>query len=433
MTSILTLFEYENAEFDWTDRDLIALQHLDNLVGAEVLRATVQGGKRQLKAQQHVGVIRLGNRTIQILPKIYRTEATADVQQHAREATHNLLYMLAYAGHLPMPEQAIAPLLRRDLDWFEILTHLFTTHLTEEWQRGAHRTYQLVEDNLPILKGKWRIADQIHRPEQKHRFYVAYDEFTADNPLNRIFRFVVERLWHITRDGDNRQRLGELRQWIDEVTLLPIMTLAEADTLLLTRLNRHYEPLLNLARLFLGGNTLQFAAGDLTTFALVFDMNLLFQEFLVNFIRRHRDDVLSPALQSCDLVSQSKGIQYYLATHEDTSPVFRLKPDLSFRAPDKTFPLLLDAKYKVLDLHDRKLGIDQGDLYQMYAYAQKYACPRIVMLYPQTGELETPLRTHFNFDESKLAQVATIDIRRDFSNAEERSSLKQDLQTILGG
>ena len=36
-------------------------------------------------------------------------------------------------------------------------------HLAEEWQRGAHRDYQDVEAELPILKGKWRMGEQLRR------------------------------------------------------------------------------------------------------------------------------------------------------------------------------------------------------------------------------------------------------------------------------
>jgi 5-methylcytosine-specific restriction endonuclease McrBC regulatory subunit McrC len=78
----------------------------------------------------------------------------------------------------------------------------------------------------------------------------AYDEFTADNSLNRVFRFVTERLRLLTRDNSNRQMPGELRQWMEEVRLLPHVTVAEASTSILTRLNQRYAPLLNLARLF---------------------------------------------------------------------------------------------------------------------------------------------------------------------------------------
>src|ERR1041384_6798875 len=220
MAAPLTLFEHEYKRFDWTDRDCAKLEQLRLALGTEVLRATVRNGKKVIQAAQHVGDIRLSNRTIQILPKIYRTKESADEAARAREATHNLLYLLAHAGQLPVREQAIAPLLKRGRDWFEILTRLFASHLLEEWERGAYRTYHTVQDQLSVLKGKWLIGDQLKRPVNKHTFSVEYDEFSSDNKLNRIFRFVVERLWQLTRDGGNRQRLGELREVMDEVTLL---------------------------------------------------------------------------------------------------------------------------------------------------------------------------------------------------------------------
>jgi len=257
VANVITLFEHESRPFDWQDRDLAAIDRLNRYTGTDILRATVRGRQKEVKAAQHVGVVRLGHRTLQILPKIYRSPEAADEKERAREATRNLLYMLEVAGQLPVREHALAALFRRDLDWFEILTWFFATHLADEWQRGAYRGYQVVEDELPTLKGKWRIAEQLRRPERKHLFAVAYDEFTADNALNRVFRFVVERLWHLTRDAENRRRLGDLRQWMDEVTLLPSVTAAQAVPTLLTRLNQHYEPLLNLARLFLDGGALQ--------------------------------------------------------------------------------------------------------------------------------------------------------------------------------
>jgi 5-methylcytosine-specific restriction endonuclease McrBC regulatory subunit McrC len=164
MAAPLTLFEHEFRRFEWTDRDCARLEQMHNALGTEVLRATVRNGKKVIQAAQHVGVIRLGSRTIQVLPKIYRSSGITEEVTRAREATHNLLHLLAYAGQLPIREQRLAPLLKRGNDWFEVLTRLFASHLLEEWQRGAYRSYQIVEDELPVLKGKWRIADQLRRP-----------------------------------------------------------------------------------------------------------------------------------------------------------------------------------------------------------------------------------------------------------------------------
>lgn len=77
MAETVTLFEHEVKEYDWTDRDLAALERLRCATGVEILRVTVQNGKRALKATQHVGVVRMGSRTVQILPKIYPLSANS--------------------------------------------------------------------------------------------------------------------------------------------------------------------------------------------------------------------------------------------------------------------------------------------------------------------------------------------------------------------
>lgn len=434
MIKPINLFEYgQTSGFNWTDRELAALERINKSIGSEILRPTIgAGGARELKAGSYVGVVRFGSRTIQVLPKIYKSSEAASEQDRAREATRNLLYMLAYAGRLPVREHALAPLLRHGSDWFEILTRLFASHLLEEWQRGAHRTYQTVEDALPVLKGKWRIADQLRHPIRQHIFSVTYDEFTADNPLNRIFRFVVERLWRLTRDSGNRQMLGELRQWMDEVTIPARVTSAEAAPSLLTRLNGRYTPLLNLARLFLDGGALQLMTGnDLSTFAFTFDMNKLFEAFIINFIRRHREKILPPEFQNCDLLPQSYGATTYLARKELKS-VFLLKPDLVFRDKAAQFPLLLDAKYKRLDKADAKLGVSQADFYQMHAYARRYECDRVLLLYPQTVDSLQPLRASFRVENSNIfISAATVDLRIALGEQQGRDQLISELTKLL--
>ena len=139
--------EHEIKPFCWTERDLKTFERLRQTLGVNVLRPTVHNGERAIQAAQHVGVVRLGHRTVQILPKMYRASDAVTEQQRTQEATRNLLHLLAYAGQLPIREHEIAPLVRRNSNWFEILTHLFASHLMEEWQRGASRTYQTLRPN----------------------------------------------------------------------------------------------------------------------------------------------------------------------------------------------------------------------------------------------------------------------------------------------
>ena len=179
----ITLFEHEAKAFPWTERDVIALERLHRALGREVVRATTRGGVSVLQANQHIGVFHFGSTTLQVLPKMYQGYAGDTEERHVREATRNVLFLLTYALDLPFWETGITSLLYQHLDWFEILSRLFATHLTEEWQRGAYRSYQETENEQHTLKGKWRVTEQLRHPERKHLFIVTFDDFSADNPL----------------------------------------------------------------------------------------------------------------------------------------------------------------------------------------------------------------------------------------------------------
>src|SRR5579884_3373711 len=97
MAGTTTLFEHETREFNWTERDLTVMERLKRTTGREVLRASIQGGQRVTEATEMVGVVRLASKTVQILPKIYRTGASGDATQREREATRNLLSLLSFA------------------------------------------------------------------------------------------------------------------------------------------------------------------------------------------------------------------------------------------------------------------------------------------------------------------------------------------------
>jgi 5-methylcytosine-specific restriction enzyme subunit McrC len=426
---ITTLFEYKiSTNFNWTDRERIAVDKLEKIVGKPVLELIFHNGKREIRATQYVGIFCLGQRTIEVLPKMY---ASTKIEDPRQQAVRNLLYMLEYTKQLSIQQYALASLLEQNLDWLEILTRLFAKNLLEEWQRGAFRSYQSVADTLPVLKGKWNLTEQLCHPERKHLFSVTYDEFTADNQLNRVLRYVVERLWRLTRNFFNRQMLNELRGYMDEVTLLQSIDISALKMINITRLNQRYQPLLDLARLFIDNSSLQLSVGDFETFVFTFDMNTLFEEFVISFIDRPRLKILPSHLQKCELLPQSSGALQYLAVTGNNTQVFKLKPDLVMRQ-NRSFPMILDTKYKRLDRSDYKLGVLQADFYQMYAYAQRYDCPNVYLIYPQTADMPESLKMDFRIDKNgRLITAATIDLRGNLSNKHEQDSLIERLRKLF--
>lgn len=418
--------------FLWTDRDLRAFERLKRIVGDEVIKLGIRSNERVIQASQYVGVIRLGNQTIQILPKMYRSDDGRDKAEHARVATKNLLYLLSIANHLQVREHSVAQFMKQDSDWFEILTHIFATHLMDEWQRGPCQGYQVINDELPVLKGKWRISEQLRRPERKHIFSVSYDEFTPDTALNRIFRYVVERLFSITQDSNNKYHLGILRQWMEDVILLPAVNASDVSLSLITRLNQRFEPLLNLAIMFLSNEALQITTGDRNTYAFVFDMNKLFESFIYSFINRYRNQILPESLIDCQLLPQARGKTHHLAVRESThSKVFPLFPDIAFQ-DNGGFPMLVDTKYKGLDATSRRMGISPDDFYQMFAYAHRYNSPRVLLLYPQTADMIEPLQARFHLEGTdSVVEASTVDLRISLVNQQGRESLINEFSHIL--
>ena len=69
---------------------------------------------------------------------------------------------------------------------------------------------------------------------------------------------------------------------------------------------------------------------------------------------------------------------------------FMMKPDLSLRVGNRA-AFVLDAKWKHIDAHreDPKHGIDQDDMYQLYAYAKAYECNLAALVYPRNRSLQS--------------------------------------------
>jgi 5-methylcytosine-specific restriction enzyme subunit McrC len=428
----LTLYEHQiSGLLQLSEADIRALNRLNRTSKEPILRLLPIGSSYAIQATEHVGFVRFGRHAVQVLPKMYK-QSSPPARQY-REASMTLLWMLDYALGLSLREPAVETLLDSNLNWFEVLTRLFASHLLEEWQRGASQSYLTIEDDIPTLRGKWRLTEQARHPARGHIFSVAYDEFTSDNMLNRVFRYVVERLWHLTGDMHNQRLLDLARQWLDDVTLAPVMTSQDAEPGLITRLNERYEPLLNLARLFLAGGALHTEPGALPTFSLTFDMNVLFELFVATFLRARRAHILPPWLQDCEMLPQARGAALRLA-QRDTIDVFTLKPDIVFRREGPEYPLLLDTKYKLLDENQRKLGVSESDFYQMYAYARRYHCAQVILVYPRSVDMERDLYVPFTVVESNETIIAaTINLLAFSGSAEARTRLTERFRVTITG
>ena len=86
-----------------------------------------------------------------------------------------------------------------------------------------------------------------------------------------------------------------------------------------------------------------------------------------------------------------------------------MKPDMVFLDDDNQLIGIADAKWKILDDREKKLGISQSDLYQMAGYSCRYGVDRLALIYPRQQWLQDSIDFRLQGTSSTL-RVIPIDV-----------------------
>ena len=355
----------------------------------------LRGGR--LHARNHVGIIETRRGTVvEILPKV-----EFECDEDARTVFLKMLRPYRAMRFAQFDQASIRSLPRFNM--FQIFIRLFLDDLVRLTQRGLARHYQSVEDNLPCLRGRIQFADHIRlNAANGARFYVSFDEFTADRPVNRLIHTTIHRLRAIAHP-DHRQLLHQLRVCFADV---PRSTRPDVDWKLrqIDRSMRHYETVMAWVGLFLFNHGLATFAGEHVNRALLFPMEMVFEDFLVDAFRRHQNayEVSAQKPQRPFAKRVALAASNDPGTLESTA-VFTMKPDIALmQRGDVCF--VLDAKWKTIN--NPKHDIAQSDIYQLYSYGRKYGCRTVALIYPRTAQFQDPLR--YDFDDKVTGQPLSL-------------------------
>ena len=91
------------------------------------------------------------------------------------------------------------------------------------------------------------------------------------------------------------------------------------------------------------------------------------------------------AVQETDWKINVQDSKHSLVEDHGGKRKFSLRPDIVAYRKGSSAPIILDTKWKLIDASDEKrnYGIDQSDMYQLYAYAKKYeGCNELYLVYP---------------------------------------------------
>jgi 5-methylcytosine-specific restriction enzyme subunit McrC len=363
---LITLREYERLDYArLADSGVRQLEHLTEHLGIPLFRFF----REEARAQQYVGVVKVGEHTIQILPKI---------SERNDQNLAYLVFLLSYARRLRLRPTGKGTFEELDGSFLEIWIRYFATELNKLLRSHLTHRYVEVEERTGFLRGKLLVERELAGTAALYgRHACRYTVFTPDHPLNRVLKFCNSLLIRQTRVASNLTLLEENDALMSDVSHRPIRP-SDLDPIQLDRLNRDYEPVLDLCRLLLESSTLNLRTGRVAQFAFVFDMNRLFEEFVAEFLRRHKSRIRLGDSRLAKVEYQHRLGRLFGEFNMDADLVLT---DAAGRS------LLVDTKYKVLDPKKRHGGLSQADFYQMYAYgsAGKRGYDDIVLLYPTSS------------------------------------------------
>ncbi len=359
----IVIREWETFDYDCLSREqLRGLEAANQRFGSEVFDFY----RHCARAKSHVGVISAGGATVQILPKIHAKE----------DGVGYLLALLEYTRKLKIKADEIAKLASAHGSFLEVWILHFATELNRLLRTNYKQKYIEIEERSSFLRGKLLVERDLDGSSVlSARYPCRYEIFTPDHLLNRTLKFCNSLLMRQTRSPSNRMLLRRNDALLADVDDVPVLV-RDLDRIHLDRLNREYEPILELCRLLLENSSLDLRAGRITQLSLVFDMNTLFEKFVAEFLRRNKESIFIG-----DSPVEKVETQQKLGT---LFGKFEMKVDVVLHVAGKTY--LLDTKYKVLGDEKERSGLSQSDFYQMYAYAtageRKY--DGVILLYPRT-------------------------------------------------
>lgn len=376
MRSSVELFEHETVRVGdalrarrggprhLSDAEHAALSRFNDAHGGRFFRL----GHKSITTTQYVGYVEVGDLAIEILPKADRAP------NHAERADlwrGGLLEMLNAAMdlRLEIPDKASQVAGRATL--MELFVRRFVDEVERLLHEGLAKGYRDEEANGPSVRGKLLFPQHLRENLiRADRFYVRYATFDRDIFVNRILREALDALFGLALSDGLSARAAACAASFAEVRRLRI-TRKALDSVVLGRSTARYRDALLVARMILEQRAPELCAGQVPVFAVLFDMNLLWERYVASLFRR-------AAGRQFDVTAQESLSLW----REPGKPSRVVRPDLVVRLHGRKEVLLVaDTKWKVAS----DGAPTEDDLKQMFVYNELLDAPRAVLLYPSTG------------------------------------------------
>jgi 5-methylcytosine-specific restriction enzyme subunit McrC len=385
----IQVFEYELLETKTQGFEVShweALGKYNEQHGGNFFRLTHNG----VKFQQFVGVIQVGNITIEILPKIGKD---ADPNGSKIEWQQVLIDMLRECSWMHIHSHEKASLQYKFNSVLEAYLELFLMECEMLLRRGLVKKYRTESSNCTSLKGKLLFAQNIQKNlVNQERFYTKHQVYDRDNIFNQIILKALKLIPTISQSPLLKDRVFNLLISFPELEDIVVYE-STFENLVYNRKTSHYQEAIQIAAMLLLNYRPDISSGHNNILAILFDMNDLWEEYIYRQLQLNMP-------KGWDIQPQDEK-KFWKQTKTNWQK--SIKPDIVITANNSS--VILDTKWK---LPEDNIPND-NDLKQMFVYNEYWAGKTAILLYPHAVFKEEPLYLEGEFySKSKTETLSTM-------------------------
>ena len=326
-----------------------------------------------VKFNQYVGVIQVGNITIEILPKISQTVEKGDKAKWQQV----LIDMLRECRWMQMHAHEKASLRFKPNSILEAYLELFVQECEEIVRMGLVKKYRNIEKNCTSLKGKLLFSSQIqHNLVHKERFYTRHQIFDQENIYNQILLKALKLIPVISHTPFLKDRVYNLLLSFPELEDIKVVPTTFGN-LVFNRKTADYREAIEIAAMLLLNYRPDIITGQNHVLAILFDMNDLWEEYIYRQLFKSKPANWLIKSQNSKKFWQLKG----------SNNVKTIRPDIIIHNTTNDAKLVLDTKWK---LPENNTPAD-ADLKQMFVYNEYWQGKNALLVYPNATFTENPI------------------------------------------
>jgi 5-methylcytosine-specific restriction enzyme subunit McrC len=248
----------------------------------------------------------------------------------------------------------------------ELYFEMFISECEYILHRGLIKRYRKKEGNRNALKGSLVFSKHISQNiTHMERFYVNYTDYDVQHLINQILLKTIHLIAQCSKSIVLKSRIASLL--INFPQLDPISVNATTfDRLKFDRKSEHYQQAIRIAKLLLLNYHPNITKGKEGVLALMFDMNLLWEKWVLKQLQKHQTSTFK--------VIGQHALSFWKPAVQGAGK--SLRPDIIIESNGER--IILDTKWK-LPKDERP---SDEDLKQMFAYNNRFQSKHSILLYP---------------------------------------------------